>query len=366
MKSIVNLIKNIYSDSGILYKNFIHWNVSKIIIQLASILLWTLLTLPFFIVLLVMYFSFWIETYLSSAQYNIYSLLSFFAERPFVFIFFMLFSVFAVLTFIFWYSYKKVLISKLNFSYLSWEKLLYMKNYYLNRKKFSKFVSIITLTSLLSIIPFLIFLVFFIVLFIIYWWVTWVNTLIHNDQINSFVIINFILFLLSIVSFLYFSYRMSFSVFIFMDEKNYKDDEKAIYYIKESISLTNGWKKILKFILVILLSALVLLPLSYITDSFSSSLKDLNYYIAIKSLGEEELKKLKEKSDTYDIEELEVKYWDFTPEIIEKYQRIYFFMIYLFSILNFILIYWLFEMVVISFYRNELLKKSIIDSLLGN
>ena len=38
------------SDVLILYKNFIHWNISKVLIALCSFLLGVLLAIPFFLV----------------------------------------------------------------------------------------------------------------------------------------------------------------------------------------------------------------------------------------------------------------------------------------------------------------------------
>jgi len=52
------LIKNIFSDVLFLYKNFIHWNLSKICINIASFLLGIVLALPFFLLLL---FLMWID-----------------------------------------------------------------------------------------------------------------------------------------------------------------------------------------------------------------------------------------------------------------------------------------------------------------
>jgi len=205
---------------------------------------------------------------------------------------------------IFGYNYKIILLSNLYFSYLDWEKISYMKNIYFNTKKIFSYLSILSWIALVLLIPFLFFKIVFFILLFLFWWINEVSVLMQeNGSSNMFSILAWIFFFISILVFLYLAYRLTFAYVIMLD-KNYKENQKWIFYIKESFKITS-WMKIFKFILVMIIFTILILPFDYIWKS----LEELNF-------------------------------WSFL------------FWVFVFLVLN-----WLFEMLVISVYRNIMLDK---------
>jgi hypothetical protein len=118
MKDILKLIKSIFKDILKLYRNFLHWNISKVFISLGSIALSFLLALPFIIVLVIMYFYFDLNSYITSLDVSLLSLLGFLSGQPLVFILFLIFSLLTFFSALLGYSYRRILFTKLNLSYI--------------------------------------------------------------------------------------------------------------------------------------------------------------------------------------------------------------------------------------------------------
>jgi len=306
---MINFLRKIFFDISLLYINFIHWNISKVLIYVFSFLLWALLSSPFFILIVVVaYFDpvNWkdiIYNFLTTQSIWL-SLITALSSHLFYIILQSILFVLAVGFLIFGYNYKIILLSNLYFSYLDWEKISYMKNIYFNTKKIFSYLSILSWIALVLLIPFLFFKIVFFILLFLFWWINEVSVLMQeNGSSNMFSILAWIFFFISILVFLYLAYRLTFAYVIMLD-KNYKENQKWIFYIKESFKITS-WMKIFKFILVMIIFTILILPFDYIWKS----LEELNF-------------------------------WSFL------------FWVFVFLVLN-----WLFEMLVISVYRNIMLDK---------
>lgn len=367
MKSTLKLVKTISFDVSKIYKNFIHWNISKVIISLATIALGFVFALPFMIILIIMYFVFDLSVYIDSIQVNMLSLYTFAGQMPVVFTLFMIFILLAWLTMLFWYSYKKVLLTRLNLDYIDGNKMSYFAKENYDYKLISKYIGVISWVSLFVAIPVLVFLVIFFILFFAFWWSEWVQTLVASSRFNPFTVSTFILFIVCLLAFIYISYRLFFSVIMLSDSKNFDNDKKAIFYLKESAKVTKWINTIMRFILVIIISSIVILPLWTLGDYFSNSLKDVRLYKEYLNLDETQKKVVDDNwSSSYYINRLKLDYWNTSEADLNSMENAYFYLTYLFIIINYLIIFWLFEMAIVSFYRHELLKKkSIIDTIIS-
>lgn len=357
MKDIIKLIKKIFLDISKIYINFIHWNISKVAISIWSFLLWLLLALPFIVLLIVLYFSFNLSVYFNSIYLDSSSLFSLMEKQPLLFSVFTITLLLAWLFMLFWYSYRKVLFAKLNFEYLDDKKLAYTKNNYFDFKLIIKYVKVISLVSFFSLIPVFIFLLLFIVIFFIFWWSAWVEAIIATNSLNLFTIISFTLFLVCLLFFIFIVYRLFFSIIILADSKNYKSDEKAFFYLKESYSKTKKLNVLWKFILTLFLLLIVIIPLSSVLDYYSNSLNDINKYMQYQSLSDEQKKQVDESSESYYFNNLKLDYLNKSNQELKELESTYKYLSYLFITLNLLLIFWLYEMAIVSFYKHQIIKK---------
>ncbi|MFA5917571.1 MAG: hypothetical protein WC850_05060 [Candidatus Gracilibacteria bacterium] len=362
MKDILKLIKSIFKDTKNLYRNFLHWNISKVFISLGSIVLSFLLALPSIIALVIMYFVFDLNSYITSLDVSILSLLGFLSSQPLVFILFIIFSLLTFFSALIGYSYRRVLFTKLNLSYIDGKNLNYIKNSYFDFKLIWKYFKVISLVALFVSVPFFVFIIGFFILFFIFGGASGVQALLTSSQFNLFSLIALLLLVICIVAFVYISYRLYFAVIMLVDEKHYKDNETPMFYIKKSFLKTKDIFVFMKFILIMILLSIVILPFGFLQDFYSKSLKDVRVYRQYYSMGETEKSIVdKDVNNTY-INELKMYYYGFSAEKLNSLEVTYFYLNYFLIILNYIIFFGLFEMVIVSFYKHEIIKKKSILS----
>ncbi len=361
MKDILKLIKSIFLDILKLYKNFLHWNISKLFISLGSIALSFLLAIPFIIVLVIMYFAFDLNSYVTSMDVSLFSLLGFLSGEPLIFTLFIIFSLLTFFSALLGYSYRRVLFTKLNLSYIDWKKISYIKNKYFDFKLIWKYFKVITLIALFVSVPFFVFIIWFFILFFIFGWASWVQALLISSQFNLFSLLALLLLLICFVAFVYISYRLYFAVIMLVDKKHYEDNEKPMFYIIESFLKTKDIFVFMKFILVMILLSIIIVPFGFLQDSYSKSLKDIRIYKSYYSMWEIEkgvIDENKEENPNYDyINEIKPNYVDFSAEKLNSLEVTYFYINYFLILLTFLIIFGLFEMVGVSFYKHEIIKK---------
>ncbi len=366
MKTL-DLIKVVFWDIVKLYKNIFHWGVSKIIIFIYVFLLSILLTFPLFIIIIILFYVFWIWEYINSMQLNITSLSSFFLEKTVLFFLMIFLLIFTFLVFSFWYSYKIILFNKLNFSYLKNKKLQYFKNSFFDFKLIWKYFLVSSWNALVLLIPIIIFIIWFILIVKFNWWFEYINNILslensESKDINKIIftisIFSLILFVICAILFFYLIYRIIFSYIILVDEENYPERKKSLFYVKESLNNTRSIKSFFKYVLLTFIIILILLPFNIFFSYISSKVDDLSTYINYIKLSEQEQKILeKNTTSSYLISQLKMQYSTYDEG--KLYNNLYvFYTISLFlSVINFVFILWVLEMFTVSFYKNEIIKR---------
>ncbi|MDD5213880.1 MAG: hypothetical protein PHG82_05630 [Candidatus Gracilibacteria bacterium] len=261
--------KNILSDLPLVYKNFIHWNISKVLITVFGFFLGVILSLPFFIVLaLFIYFDpiAWkdvISSYFSSGGSIGMSLMAEVYNNYIILIIEGIILFLGFIFFIFGFSYKNLTITNLYLSYLKGEKLEYLKNLYFNFKTIFSYLKLLFLVILILLIPVFIFIISFIILLYSFGGVDSVFNLLNSGETNIFSVLLGSFALICILAFIYLAYRLSFSYIIFLDKDIYSDENKISFYVKESFNITSGLK-IFKFLLLIIIFSIFMIPFDYL------------------------------------------------------------------------------------------------------
>lgn len=348
---MLDFIKQLFLDLSLLFKNFIHWNISKILIWILSFLLWVLLWLPILILMVIIWYFDpvnWQEllynmTSQSTIPIQFYSELI--ANVWYVVLQWFLALVLITL-FIIWISYKFILYSKLNLSYLSWKKLPYKENVYFDFALIKKFAWILGWGGLYLLIPIWVFILSFIILYFIFGWASILWSL--WTWFNAFSIILLIIAILCILVFIYISFRITFSFVNLVDNQRFEELKTGKEYVKDSIWISK-WTKVLKFISWALLFWLAMLPFVYIWWHIDYKFETVSLYIDYKSWYEVDL----EESD---IEFLDLMYWDLWVEEITSIYNNYRIYTILYMLFAFLIMSWLFEMFIVSMYKRVMIK----------
>ncbi len=283
-EDIFFMFKNIF----VLYKNFWHWNLSKITIFLYCAFSWLLLSSPFLALCIYWTRNFMeivkpgaLELFFQTWELNV-SLLTSFIENIWLVIW-ILFSLLVTLTiFILVFMYGNILIQNVYRNYLNWEKLPIFQNWFLSWARINKYLSLIWWTSLYFLIPIgILFLGFIVLVIISYFWLTdiikWFN---YWETILW--AITFLVIFWNIIYFLLLSMKLSFSFMEFVFTENVNVNVKL--YIKESFNISN-WN-ILKIISLLIpfsmISTLILSLFSFFQSdyNFVNILMTVIYFIA--------------------------------------------------------------------------------------
>lgn len=281
-------IISIFKDIITLYKNFIHWNLSKILIYSWSILLWLILTLPFFVIyslskeisLWKVYIDFLWSISLSNIELIFTNLFYFFESIFYSIILILSWDYLSILYIVWWlfflfgFLYSYPLLINLSNSYLDWEKLSIKENSYFSIKKIIDF----SLLSLLNLVVISLYLISFsLILFLISYLLSlyagsglnlWV--LLEVGEFNYASISMIIYLIIGIIGFIYLFFRIIFSYFYFCDKKYNKEPKKVFSYFRESFISTRGFKLFCKFVFLnfiwIIVYFLILLLFVYLLN----------------------------------------------------------------------------------------------------
>ncbi|NDK19304.1 hypothetical protein GW819_00505 [Candidatus Gracilibacteria bacterium] len=227
-------LKRIFQHIVLLYKNFFHWNLSKIGVFLYANLIGFLVSLPFIGIIVYQYFSSYSKLGLSTSPEE-------FLLNNTVTILSTIFLLLCIVTiFICTYTYGNFLMQNVYKSYLSGEKLPYTKNLYFSGKHFRAYIGILGWIGLYLLIPIVVGFIL-IVPFAIFAKI--------SLGLSPFLIggIALVLFLIVLVWFIYLAIRLAFSYYALLYSK---EIHKAKTYIDESFRLTK--KKVWKIIFMIL------------------------------------------------------------------------------------------------------------------
>lgn len=265
------IILSLLSDFSLLYKHFIHWNISKILIAISSVLLWILFALPFgllFIALVYLDPINWQDiasTYYATQTVGLSFLTAMSTHLVYVIIE-ALIGILAILAFWFWNSYKMVLMAKLNLDYKASTPTGFFQNYYFHFSNIWKSIGIFSWIGWIFFLLFIVMIVLFGITLFLYGWIEQAYEIATASwqAVNSLILITLGIFITGILVFIWLAYRMNYAYIIMLDEKNYPERKSALSYVKESFAITSGIK-VFKFLLIaILFSVVVLIPINYI------------------------------------------------------------------------------------------------------
>lgn len=345
---MVTLIKNIFLDIIILFRNFLHWNLSKLLIFVWSIILSFLSILPFILIVFIYWYFAWLDLGLLLTQVL--------SKELWSDLFINIFLYFITIIFFVTYFYQYVLLTKLNFKYSAWKKLDYFKNYYFNILKFKKYLVITFFNFLILLIPILFFILIIWIFIVFNWSISDTINILLESKNSFFTWFSLILFIISILGFIYLFYRVSFSYFIFIDDD--KNKGKCLNYLKKSFEITKWFKTFFKFLLVVFVFLTIQFPSNFLLNVYEESAVNINNYIAYKSFSDKDKWLLMDSNSSY-IQTLLLEYSKFSDDVLNNDIRKYDIYIILLNIFNFLFLYWITNMVFVSFYKRELIKDKL-------
>lgn len=264
----------IFSDVFFVYRHFLHWNISKIILSCYSFVLAIILALPFFIlvVLLGMFDPLdWISIF-SDSNISHELLTQTLASHPYWLIAMIFLGATTVLVFLMAGAYFSVLQSRLSQKYIERKLLAYKKNIRINFKEIQTFFGIISWMSLYLLAP-----------FIIWGGGVFYLYLMYHSEMLSFSFLSYSLLastVLLIVALMYLSYRMCFSYIILAEEGD--EIHKSRHYIKKSFQLSKG-KNMWKFLFISILYFLLISPIRISENYLEQSSQAMRDALAFKT-----------------------------------------------------------------------------------
>jgi hypothetical protein len=328
------LIKTILQDVIFLYKNFVHWNISKIFIWAFAWWLAIIISIPFFILfLIVLYYSNIGLSFLTTP----WILINF----PFLVTTFL----FYIASLLFWISYYKVTLINLNLKYEDWEKIGYMKNIYFDFEKILKYFKLLLWMLFYVVLPMIIFVVLFTLFYLMFLLMLKDPQLVVN---STFSIISLFLLIISSWFTFYMMYRVSFSPILLCDDD---EDHSAKFYVLKSVEITKWFHIFAKFISVMVVFILPMLPFIYMWNSLEKERRDIYNYLEYND------KSKKNKISDWDYQNLYMTYSDKSEQELEDILNKNGKLNFLYYILSFLFMYWVIEMVRVSFYKNVFVSK---------
>ncbi len=298
----------ISKDIILLYRNFIHWNLSKIVINIVAIIMWCIFALPF---LLFSWFVWLIDpipwgtfiAYQMQWVSPILEVMSFASLHTFSFVVVTISMILALIAFLIWNAYSNILYVRLYFSYLEGKKISLWEHIHLSWDHIRGFVSIALWHLVYTAVP----------AFVVLWVVLWVIIL-HGAGAFSFEVFSLILLIITLFSIFllsYIVYRLLFSV-VLLAKESYTNLSKhsGRHYIKTSLSLTAWWRSYAKFLFVLCVIFLLISPFKSVWDTLKRDIQNLSITIEYRALSIEN----PEKAETSNLREIATFYEDITDE----------------------------------------------------
>lgn len=340
---------HIVLDIIYLYKNFMHWNISKILISFWSLLLGFMMAAPIFVIAVIIWFIDpinWSELISFALSWNdiSYNIVWEIATHQYWFFCMVFLIIVWIFLFLLASSYSFLLHANLSLHYLKDKPLKFKKNLYMSKVHISTFMSIICWNFMYLFTPFIIWvgIIFFMYLFFNIGFITF-NTL------SIFIAIATVMLIIWIV---YLVYRIIFGYVLLARDSKKKKLLSGKEYLQESIKITQG-SSFWKFLFICIVYSLVLLPFT----SFDAQLEKESLYLKDTVLYNSGL--------VDNLEPKQIKYYEYITseyshlsdeEILAKIQSFYTIRIILFF-LSYFLFSGLFIYIVTSFYVRVLIKK---------
>lgn len=356
-KDILRKFQLMFFDVILLYKNFLHWNISKSIIGASTMLLGFLFALPFLIVLGVLMaidpitWGTIIANLVSGSGQSVgLDVLSELLIHPFYVVWEFIIFLGAVIAFVIGSNYSMVLKANLYISYTEWKQIPYLKNLYFSKSIILQYVKVFLRSMVYVAIPVGIFLLVFLILYSLYF----------TDILAFYTVsyMTFWFFVLAFLAFLYISYRVTFVYMILLEKKNISTgNPKDI--VSTSLKITRGII-VLPFIFLVLLFGLVLTPFNLVETSIDTKANEARQYLSYKSWQTP----LLSEDQKLDFQILEDKYQGSTDNEVVQEIVVAGRMKLIYVLFAFLVIEWVFGMMLVSFYHHFLLQETEKKSLL--
>lgn len=340
--------KQIVKDMILPYRNFFHWLISKIIINIVAFLIWVTLALPFVVLwvflALIDPIPWWdFIVYQVRGFDPLPEVLSYASMFIFPFVIMTLLMIWAFIAFIIWNAYSNVLFVPLYRSYMNWEKLGFSKNLQVEFVRIRYFTKIAFIQLSILILPVIIAWIF--VLILVNQW----RQEIIGFEAFSLLVLPILLILIFIISYILF--RILFSVIIFADTSS-KSIQKhsAMHFIKKSLKLTRGFGNYIKFLFVLFTIYILTYPLTAITDRVVEDRDRLAQTIEYRALYVDD----SELALNSRIREIALDYENLNDQELRANFRWAQILALLFWIIWFMLFSWIYTMMFVSFYTRVL------------
>lgn len=356
-----NLFKKIFSDIFKLYKNFGHWFLSKIVIFIFSLLVAFIIWSIFFIfynflntdltfskILSSFFQSLDISSLISSIIY-VFWLVWYAFWLIFVWDFSSILYLLWWLSFLLFYFFSEILFINLNKKYLENKRLSVKKNKYFDYKLFLRYLSLNFYFFIFIIICFILFFILLKIFVFAFWWTTNAWLLIQKWAWNLVSISSFVLFIIYFLIFIYFLYRFIFSYIFILENSVWKS-------IKKSFKKTKWFKKVLKFLAVILVFFTIYLPFLFLGKSLEQNRYEVNFY-ALYTFYAEKNKVEMNAEQKQMMQVLDKKFaWKTKDDLKAMNEKINFYIIF-YSLFNFLFLTWVFSMIFVSSYKRIILEE---------
>lgn len=249
MQLYITHLKQIFENIVLLYRNFLHWNISKIYVFLYSNIVGFIASLPFIGILIYQYTTSYSKLGISISAEE-------FLLSNMITVIVTLFVILCILTiFICTYTYGNFLMQNVYKFYLTGEKLAYTKNLYFSGKHFRTYIGILGWISLYSLAP----IVVGFICVVSFWLITMMG---FSVPPIVTALASLTLFIILLVWFVYLIIRLIFAYYILLYSEEVM---KSKFYIDESFRLTR--KKVWKIISLIFPFLLIIGILASITQT---------------------------------------------------------------------------------------------------
>jgi len=347
---MIKSIKHTFFDVLMLYKNFLNWNIKKSIIFIWSYFFAFVVSLPLFILFFLIAYFLWED--LKEVIFNLIMKKSLWSYLLSI-LFYITLSIFYLFLF-----YRYLLLAKFYLSYLNKEERKIKNNYYLDFKKIKRYLVLSFIIFWVIFLLFIIYVLIFVILFFLFGKFEGIEKLLVTWDANWFSIITLIITIIWIFSLIYLVYKLIFSYFFLIEDK--ENNLKILDCIKKSIKKTKWVKKFIKFIILTILFVSILIPSTILVNLYKKNINDISIYATYEYwITEEEQKEIISSGfiNSIDINTLQLKYSEYSIEQLENIVKKYQINIIVVKLINFILFFWLYTMILTSFYKREILDK---------
>lgn len=355
---IKKLISTWCRDIRLVYKNFIHWNICKILVRFWAVFFAALLWLPVLLLLLLLMYVDPIVWWDVLGSLQIWTLdMSILNNIWFVLVEWFLMMVYLCFLGLGWF-YAGALQFYVYRKYLEADELLNFKNFYFDIPKFYRFSILTWWRTLYAMIPLFVFIGFLIISI-------WVFSLYFGSmknfvlvlkfwQVNFFSLLTFLVWIICFIWLIYINLRMIFSTILFVEDL-WKTGEIvwARSYVKESIKKTYGLAFILRFLAYFFVFGFALGILSLPGDILVSKMDDIGKYVNFTSQSGSTVESIEDPDQQEYYRNLQGRYASSTPQQLLTDYNVYSWQHFFRKLIFFFLLEGVMEMALYSFYKHN-------------